>query len=184
MVASPRGTRCRRGLIHGPGTPQRVVSAFATPARPLDSIAPRLTSAVSSSQLPAEPSYRRPFRPLPPQTVAAQPAPCPRRNGSVWRLHWYGYVKAHLPKSANVKQEDIDWKEFLGNAPERPFPPNVLTGWYGYLDYTDGPVTNLGCHFIDLYSYITGGAVPRQLRLQRRHLHLEGRIPFHVPRPR
>ena len=74
--------------------------------------------------------------------------------------YWYGYVKAHLPKSADVKQEDVDWKEFLGNAPERPFSADVLTGWYGYLDYTDGPVTNLGCHFIDLYSYITGRSSP------------------------
>jgi predicted dehydrogenase len=74
--------------------------------------------------------------------------------------YWYGYVKAHLPKSADIKQGDVDWKEFLGNAPERPFSADVLTGWYGYLDYTDGPVTNLGCHFIDLYSYITGAQFP------------------------
>ncbi len=75
------------------------------------------------------------------------------RNGE--RPYWYGYVKAHLPQqSKEVKKEDVDWDEFLGNAPKRPFDPGVFVGWYGYLDYTDGPITNLGCHFIDLYSYI------------------------------
>ena len=36
----------------------------------------------------------------------------------------------------------------------------VYSGWYGYLDYTDGPIANLGCHFIDLYNYITGVQFP------------------------
>ena len=80
------------------------------------------------------------------------------RNGN--KPYWYGYVKAHLPNSAEVKKQDVDWKEFLGDAPKRPFDAEIFTGWYGYLDYTDGPVTNLGCHFIDLYSYITGAQFP------------------------
>ncbi|MCX6908822.1 MAG: hypothetical protein NTY01_12365 [Verrucomicrobia bacterium] len=47
------------------------------------------------------------------------------------------------------------------NAPKRPFDAEVYTGWYGYLDSTDGPVANLGCHFIDLYNYITGVQFPK-----------------------
>ena len=80
------------------------------------------------------------------------------RNGE--KPYWYGFVKAHLPKSAVVKKEDVDWDEFLMNAPKRPFDPEVFIGWYGYLDYTDGPVTNLGCHFLDLNHYITGAGFP------------------------
>jgi len=75
--------------------------------------------------------------------------------------YWYGYVEAHLPKSSEVKKEDVDWDEFLMNAPKRSFDPGIYTGWYGYLDYTDGPVANLGCHFIDLYNYITGAQFPK-----------------------
>ena len=73
------------------------------------------------------------------------------RNGE--KPYWYHYVK-------DVKKEDVDWNEFLLDAPKRPFNPAVYSGWYGYLDYTDGPVANLGCHFIDLYHYITGVQFP------------------------
>ena len=73
------------------------------------------------------------------------------RNGE--RPYWYGFLK-------DIKKEDIDWNEFLLDAPQRPFDAGVYSGWYGYLDYTDGPVANLGCHFIDLYNYITGVQFP------------------------
>ncbi|MCX7824533.1 MAG: Gfo/Idh/MocA family oxidoreductase [Verrucomicrobiae bacterium] len=80
------------------------------------------------------------------------------RNGE--KPYWYGYVKAHLPKSAVVRKEDVAWDEFLMNAPKRPFDAGVYVGWYGYLDYSDGPVANLGCHFVDLNHYITGAQFP------------------------
>jgi predicted dehydrogenase len=73
------------------------------------------------------------------------------RNGE--KPYWYHYIK-------DVRKEDVDWAEFLGKAPKRPFDPGLISGWYGYLDYTDGPVANLGCHFIDLYHYITGAQFP------------------------
>lgn len=65
------------------------------------------------------------------------------------RPYWYGR------EIKDLKKEDVDWNEFLMGAPKRAFDPRVYYGWYGYLDYTDGPVANLGCHFTDLYSYIT-----------------------------
>lgn len=71
------------------------------------------------------------------------------------RPYWYGRDKKDL------RAEDLDWNEFLMGAPRRPVDPLVYSGWYGYLDYTDGPVANLGCHFTDLYSYITGLGFPR-----------------------
>ena len=73
------------------------------------------------------------------------------RNGE--RPYWYHYLK-------DVKKEDVDWNEFLADAPKRPFDPGVYSGWYGYLDYTDGPIANLGCHFIDLYHYVAGMRFP------------------------
>jgi len=59
------------------------------------------------------------------------------RNGE--KPYWYHYVK-------DVKKEDVEWSEFLGNAPKQPFDVSRFSGWYGYLDFTDGPVTNLGVH--------------------------------------
>lgn len=73
------------------------------------------------------------------------------RNGG--RPYWYGYLK-------DAKKEDLDWDEFLMDAPRKPFDPALYTGWYGYRDYSDGPVPGLASHFIDLVHYITGAKFP------------------------
>jgi len=80
------------------------------------------------------------------------------RNGE--KPYWYGFIKAHLPKGKEIRKEDVAWDEFLMNAPKRPFDAEVYASWYGYLDYTDGPVANLGCHFLDLMHYVTGTTYP------------------------
>jgi len=69
------------------------------------------------------------------------------------RPYWYGYVK-------DVKAEDVDWDEFLMDRPKRPFDPVLYSGWYGYRDFSDGPVPGLASHFIDLVHYITGAKFP------------------------
>ncbi len=73
------------------------------------------------------------------------------RNGE--RPYWYSYLK-------DVKKEDVDWAEFLMDRPARPFDPVHYSGWYGYRDFSDGPVCGLGSHFIDLVHYITGATFP------------------------
>jgi len=73
------------------------------------------------------------------------------RNGS--QPYWYGYVK-------DVKEQDVDWKEFLGGVPDRPFDPVVYSGWYGYREFSDGPVPGFGSHYLDLVHYITGAKFP------------------------
>ncbi len=70
------------------------------------------------------------------------------------RPYWYGYL-------AEAKEADVDWKEFLMDAPEVPFRADRFTGWYGYRDYSDGPIPGLGSHFVDLIHYITGAKYPK-----------------------
>ena len=67
--------------------------------------------------------------------------------------YWYAYLK-------DVKEEDVDWNEFLYNAPKRPFSSDLYSGWYGYHDFSDGPVPGFGSHYIDLIHYITGAQFP------------------------
>ncbi len=76
------------------------------------------------------------------------------RNGA--KPYWYSWMQ----KAEELKAEDVDWKEFLGDRPARAFDPKLLTGWYGFREFTDGPIANLGCHFIDLYNYIVGTKLP------------------------
>ncbi|GMU92780.1 MAG: hypothetical protein AMXMBFR4_18380 [Candidatus Hydrogenedentota bacterium] len=73
------------------------------------------------------------------------------RNG--WRPYWYSYIK-------EVREDDVDWSEFLMDQPRQPFDPIVYSGWYGYRGFSDGPVPGFGSHFIDLVHYITGAQYP------------------------
>lgn len=73
------------------------------------------------------------------------------RNGS--RPYWYGYLK-------DAKEEDVDWREFLHDRPMRPFRADLFTGWYGYREFSGGPVPGLASHFIDLVHFITGARFP------------------------
>ncbi len=67
--------------------------------------------------------------------------------------YWYRYLK-------DVKQEDVDWKEFLSDRPMRPFSAELYSGWYGYSDFSHGPISGFGSHFIDLVHFITGAKFP------------------------
>jgi predicted dehydrogenase len=73
------------------------------------------------------------------------------RNGD--RPYWYGYLKP-------AEEKDVDWKEFLADRPMRPFSADQFTGWYGYRDFSDGPVPGFGSHYLDLVHYITGAKFP------------------------
>jgi len=69
------------------------------------------------------------------------------------RPYWYGYLN-------EADEKDVDWKEFLMDAPARPFRADFFTGWYGYRGFSDGPVPGFGSHYIDLVHYITGAKFP------------------------
>jgi predicted dehydrogenase len=74
------------------------------------------------------------------------------RNGD--RPYWYNYLER------TVKAEDVDWKEFLGDRPMRPFNPKHLAAWYGYYEFCQGPVPQWGAHFLDMVHFITGASFP------------------------
>ncbi len=69
------------------------------------------------------------------------------------RPYWYAYIK-------DVKEEDVDWAEFLGDNEMRPFDPVVYSGWYGYREFSDGPIPGFASHYVDLIHYITGAKFP------------------------
>ncbi|OVE79729.1 hypothetical protein BVY01_01655, partial [bacterium I07] len=68
--------------------------------------------------------------------------------------YWYRYVKP------NVKEDDLDWAEFVMHRSKRSFDPVLYSGWYGYREFSGGPVPGLGSHYIDLVHYITGAKFP------------------------
>ncbi|HID78022.1 MAG TPA: Gfo/Idh/MocA family oxidoreductase [Planctomycetaceae bacterium] len=70
------------------------------------------------------------------------------------RPYWYSRIRPVDPK-------DVDWKEFLCGLPDQPFRADKLSAWYGYREFSDGPVPGLASHFVDLIHYITGAKFPK-----------------------
>lgn len=70
-----------------------------------------------------------------------------------YRPYWHGYARP-------IQESDTNWKLFLGHKRDRPFDPDQHSAWYGYRDFSAGPVSNLMCHYIDLVHYITGAQFP------------------------
>jgi predicted dehydrogenase len=74
------------------------------------------------------------------------------RNGE--KPYWYSYL------GRDVKQADVDWKEFLGDRKMRPFDAKQYSAWYGYYDFCQGPVPQWGAHFLDTVHYIMDCGFP------------------------
>lgn len=70
------------------------------------------------------------------------------------RPYWYNYLKADL------KEADVDWREFLGDRKMRPFDWRQYSAWYGYYDFCQGPIPQWGAHFLDMMHYVTGCGFP------------------------
>lgn len=60
----------------------------------------------------------------------------------------------------DVKREDVDWEEFVGGRSDRAFDPVVYSAWYGYYEFSQGPVPQWGVHFMDYAFFITGLGIP------------------------
>ncbi|HEX7085836.1 MAG TPA: Gfo/Idh/MocA family oxidoreductase [Vicinamibacterales bacterium] len=49
-----------------------------------------------------------------------------------------------------VREQDVDWEQYLGYLPKRPFDPMRYVRWQCFHDYTTGLVGLLGSHMIDV----------------------------------
>ena len=72
-------------------------------------------------------------------------------NDPQWR---YG-----IPEGAS--EENINWPEFLGNAPKVPFDLHRYFQWRCYWDYSNGPAGDLMVHQLDAINIVMGGEMPK-----------------------
>jgi len=65
------------------------------------------------------------------------------------------------PIAPDGNEETIDWKGWLGSAPQVPFDPRRYFRWRCYWDYSGGLQTDLVVHHLNTLHYLTHEAAPR-----------------------
>ncbi|MBM3737834.1 MAG: Gfo/Idh/MocA family oxidoreductase [Acidobacteria bacterium] len=63
----------------------------------------------------------------------------------------------------DASPENIDWDQFLGRAPKRPFEPVRLFRWRNYQDYGTGVAGDLFVHLFSGMHFITGALGPSRV---------------------
>jgi predicted dehydrogenase len=72
------------------------------------------------------------------------------RLGQITFVQTYWYQHARAGRYAPVAMEKLDWKRWLGPAPDQPFKPERFYQWRHFWDYGGGCITDLMTHWIDV----------------------------------
>jgi predicted dehydrogenase len=84
------------------------------------------------------------------------------RLGKITMVHTYWYQKypaiETLPK---IDPADLDWKSWLGSAPDQPFTDEKYRWWRWYWDFGGGILTDLLTHWIDVIQWYMDQPAPK-----------------------
>jgi predicted dehydrogenase len=72
------------------------------------------------------------------------------RLGQITFVHTYWYQHATAGNYPAVSLEKLDWKRWLGPAPDQAFRPERFYQWRHFWDYGGGCLTDLMTHWIDV----------------------------------
>jgi predicted dehydrogenase len=70
--------------------------------------------------------------------------------GQITFVHTYWYQHARAGTYAPVDMGALDWKGWLGPAPDQPFRPERFYQWRHFWDFGGGCLTDLMTHWIDV----------------------------------
>ena len=74
---------------------------------------------------------------------------------------WYQDYLSLLGGMPSVDTQKLDWKRFLGSAPEQPFDPLRFTKWRWFWDFGGGHLTDLYSHYCDVIHWYMGQDSPK-----------------------
>jgi predicted dehydrogenase len=74
---------------------------------------------------------------------------------------WHDAAPRWARDFANVREEDVDWEQFLMHLPRERFRPERFRRWHFYKDFTAGPVALLGAHLIDVGIWFMDDLLPK-----------------------
>ncbi|HZU26275.1 MAG TPA: Gfo/Idh/MocA family oxidoreductase [Bryobacteraceae bacterium] len=75
------------------------------------------------------------------------------------RTYWY-QNHLHAAEPADVDTSKLDWKRFLGSAPDRPFDADQYANWRWYWDFGGGAMTDLFLHWVDVAHWVMDSDTP------------------------
>src|SRR5579862_5321951 len=70
---------------------------------------------------------------------------------------WYNYTPALRDRKL---AGDLDWKQWLGSAPDRPLDPMRYFNWYYYYDYSGGLLVGQAAHIVDCIQWYMNSKMP------------------------
>ncbi|HKW97759.1 MAG TPA: Gfo/Idh/MocA family oxidoreductase [Bryobacteraceae bacterium] len=74
--------------------------------------------------------------------------------------YWYqNYIRPSW-QQAEVDPSKLDWKKFLGSAPDQPFEPVKFLRWRFFWDFGGGIFTDLMTHWIDVVQWVLESPLP------------------------
>ena len=71
---------------------------------------------------------------------------------------WQNYNISWVPKPMDVSQ--LDWKQWLGGAPDQPFSLETYSHWRWYWNFGGGAMTDLFAHWIDVAQWALKADTP------------------------
>ncbi|MBS1821610.1 MAG: Gfo/Idh/MocA family oxidoreductase [Acidobacteria bacterium] len=89
---------------------------------------------------------------------------------------WQNYGFSWVPKPVDTAQ--LDWKQWLGGAPDQPFSLDKFFRWRWYWDFGGGAMTDLFTHWIDVAQWAMKADEPSTaLMLGDKHIYKEWDCP-------
>jgi len=92
------------------------------------------------------------------------------QGGSIGRVvqvrtyWWQNYQRSTAPGSPRtaLKMDELNWKQWLGGAPDQPFSEDKFYRWRWYWNFGGGAMTDLFTHWIDVVQWAMQSDQPSQ----------------------
>ncbi len=82
-------------------------------------------------------------------------------HAHMYRNTPHGKPQWSRPVYPDMTQENIIWKSFLGEAPQRPFDPNRYINWRFFWDYSGGNIYENMCHQVAFWYKLLNLRIPK-----------------------
>ena len=80
------------------------------------------------------------------------------------RTYWWQNYQTNWPMKP-VDQQALDWKAWLGGAPDQPFTDEKFTYWRWFWNFGGGAMTDLFTHWIDVVHWAMKAEQPKNAQM-------------------